>query len=217
MSKDNVYIFDLDDTLFPTATIRKDVGLPLLNKLKEINYSERYFEKSMIEVIYNDCWKNSFVELIDKYNLPNVFINGLHRAYKELEVTHKLKLYKDAEIIKELNEDKYLVTTGYEKLQKSKVQSLGIESYFKEIFVNDSIEKFKLGKLFFFNKIFKKYNIKPDSFIVIGDNVNSEIKAGNKLSFTTVLIDRNTLVEDSLANFNISSLEEILFLNNAYE
>ena len=56
--------------------------------------------------------------------------------------------------------DKFLVTTGFIKLQMSKVKMLGIEEDFKEIHIVDPEVKDKTKKDVF--EIMEKYRYKPE-------------------------------------------------------
>ena len=64
-----IFIFDLDDTLFPTSSISENIGYPLLLSLKNANKNNLYNEKK-IQKIYKDCWKYPLDEVVKIHNLP---------------------------------------------------------------------------------------------------------------------------------------------------
>jgi putative hydrolase of the HAD superfamily len=213
MQKDYTYIFDLDDTLFPTQSIKEEVGFPLLKQLIESNSKEKKYSKKEINKIYRDCWIYPLDQLSSKYNFTEIYYNNLHTAYNTIEVNHSLSLYDDASVLNDLIGEKYLVTTGYEKLQHSKIRLLKIEPYFKEIFIDSLNMTPRKGKKEIFNQILIRSSKKPSEIIVIGDNLDSEIKAGNELGLTTIHIKRDKNVSKNNAKYCINSLNELLTLN----
>ncbi|UWS40041.1 hypothetical protein LEQ04_01990 [Riemerella anatipestifer] len=117
-----VYIFDLDDTLFAVNSISGDIGIPIFNSLAQINKTSKLFSESDIENIYKDCWKLPLDMVISKYGLNNEYKNILITTYEDLEVNHPLNLFEGYYQISSMEADKFLVTTGYEKLQKVKLK-----------------------------------------------------------------------------------------------
>ena len=69
------------------------------------------------------------------------------------------------------------MTSGFTKLQLSKIEQLGIKNDFKEFFIVDPIN-FDLTKKDVFNKIIEQYDFVAKEVLVVGDDINSEIKAG---------------------------------------
>jgi putative hydrolase of the HAD superfamily len=213
MKKDYTYIFDLDDTLFPKQSIKEEVGFPLFKQLNETNSQEKKYSKKQISEIYKDCWIYALDQLSSKYDFSEIYYKNLHNAYNAIEVNHPLSLYDDASVLSDLIGEKYLVTTGYEKLQHSKIRLLKIESYFKEIFIDSLNTTPRKGKREIFNQILIQSSKKPSEIIVIGDNLDSEIKAGNELGLTTIHIKRDEKVIKNNATYCINSLNELLTLN----
>jgi FMN phosphatase YigB (HAD superfamily) len=81
--------------------------------------------------------------------------------------------------------DLILVTkgiSGVPEIQNKKIDLLGIRKYFKEIMICFSDE----SKRDCFEEISHKFPLQ--SLIVIGDRINSEIRFGNSLNLTTILI-----------------------------
>ncbi len=205
----NIYLFDLDDTLFPIKTIKKSVGLPLLNELNK-NNKENTCYTTQIEKIFNDCWILPLDSLAEKYNFSQSLYDSLQSAYKNLEVNHPVFLYDDAiEVLKKIKEEKQLVTTGYKKLQNSKINKLNISAYFTQIHIDEIDSDKRKNKRDIFIEIMKKTRLNKEKYIVVGDNLNSEIKYGNELGMTTVYINRDNKVKKSEALYTIHSLFEL--------
>jgi putative hydrolase of the HAD superfamily len=88
--------------------------------------------------------------------------------------------------IRELKFKKFLVTTGFTKMQNSKIKQLDLEKDFDKIFViNPGLTT--LTKKDIFEKILDDYGLKTQDVLVVGDDINSEIKAAQELGIETVL------------------------------
>lgn len=78
--------------------------------------------------------------------------------------------------IRELPYKKFLVTTGFTKMQNSKIKHLDLEKDFEKIFIIDP-SLTTLTKKDIFEKIFADYGYSAEEVLVVGDDINSEIKA----------------------------------------
>ena len=81
-----------------------------------------------------------------------------------------------------------MVTTGFPKLQNSKIKQLGIENDFEGIFVVDPVHS-NLTKKDVFQLILAKNGYLIEDLLIVGDDLNAEIKAGQELGIETVLYD----------------------------
>ena len=91
---------------------------------------------------------------------------------------------------------RFLVTTGYTKMQHSKIQQLGIENDFEAIFVIDP-DKSLLTKRDLFEKILSENNFRVEDVLVVGDDLNSEIFHAKALGIDTVLYDYLSQFQES--------------------
>jgi putative hydrolase of the HAD superfamily len=93
-----------------------------------------------------------------------------------------------------------LLTDGFLPAQKFKVQSLGIEKYFKCIVYTE-----QLGREFWkpspagFEKIIETINARPESTVYIADNEKKDFIAPNKLGFLTIQLIRHTRLHTSVS------------------
>jgi len=90
--------------------------------------------------------------------------------------------------IRELPCKKFLVTNGFTKMQLSKIRQLDLDKDFDKIYVIDP-SRSTLTKKEVFEKILADYGYSPNDVLVVGDDINSEIKAGQELGIDTVLYD----------------------------
>lgn len=204
--KKSTLLLDLDYTIFPTNTIDRKVIDPFFEHLLA-NISS-LFSAATIEAIDRDLWRDSWDVVIDRYKIPKaIFINSVG-VLETLPLQLEIATYPDYHFLKELSNDKFLVTTGMTFLQKAKIETLGIANDFKEIIINDRLKKTKT-KVDIFQELIEKYNLVPENTYVIGDNPDSEIQAGNDLNLPTIQIVRDTMIKGSNAKYYIHSFEEL--------
>lgn len=199
-------ILDLDDTIFQTKSMKAEVFAVFFEHLS-INLKSTFNEET-INTIINDLWCNSWDSVINKYNINRESILDSINVLNNLDLKLNISTYPDYHFIKKLSVPKYLVTTGLTSLQKAKIKALNIESDFVEIVINDTFKDTKT-KLDIFKGLIVEYNLVPVKTFVIGDNANSEIKAGNDLNMMTIQILREGVVKGSNAKNYIKTFEEL--------
>jgi putative hydrolase of the HAD superfamily len=203
-----IFVFDLDDTL----------------------YSERDFEKSGIEYVYN------YFE-IRHISLDSILNNRKNWIDQIINVTNKeitiqmvldlyrfhlpsIELYKDSKVFLDMLLSKgyemSLITDGRSITQRNKLKALGIESYFKNIVISEEVNSEKISDKNFKLVMNSKHT---ENYIYIGDNPNKDFIVPNKLGWTSIcLLDRGTNVHhqnfnlsiDFLPHYSVNSFEEII-------
>ncbi len=201
----NIFVFDLDDTL----------------------YSERDFEKSGIEFIYKKLnIKHISIETIlnNRNNWIELIINGSKNQITlqmvlDIYRNHfpNIQLYKDAKVFLEKlisqGIEISLITDGRSITQRNKLKALDIESSFKNIVISEEINSEKPSE---FNFRMVMNNNPNDNYIYIADNPNKDFITPNKLGWTSIcLLDRGRNVHKQ--NFDISSEYLPLFTINSFE
>jgi putative hydrolase of the HAD superfamily len=101
------------------------------------------------------------------------------------EPMHPYKQYND---VRQIPVDKFLITTGFTKLQMDKVKMLDVAGDFKKIYVVDP-DQSNQTKKDVFQKIMQENGYTAADVLVIGDDPNSEIKAAVELGIDTFLFD----------------------------
>src|SRR5690606_41362106 len=106
----------------------------------------------------------------------------------DLEYTGQMKPFDDDKVTREIPLMNLLVTTGFKKLQRSKIHELNVEKDFEACFVVDP-DKSKKTKKDIFAEIMNRYGLTAREVLVVGDDIHSEIQAGKELGLETVLYD----------------------------
>ncbi len=206
-----IFVFDLDDTL----------------------YSERDFEKSGIEYVYNyfeikhislDSILNNRKNWIDQ--IINVSNNEI-TIQMVLDVYRyhipSIELYKDSKVFLDtLFSNGYemsLITDGRSITQRNKLKALGIDYLFKSIVISEEVNSEKPSEV---NYRLVMNDQLPENFIYIADNPQKDFITPNKLGWTSIcILDRGQnvhsqnfdLQKDFLPQFIINSFQEIILRN----
>lgn len=179
----------------------------LILKLKTI------FDQQVIERIVSDLWQRPFDIVIKKYNIPFTTIAESIDLLENLDLDLKISTFQDYTFIKNIQTKKLLVTTGVTALQKAKIKALKIENDFDKIIINDTLRETKTKQDIFYD-LKLEFNLNHKTTYVIGDNSESEIKAGNALDFITIQILRENVIKGNNARYYINSFDELSLIIN---
>jgi putative hydrolase of the HAD superfamily len=199
-------ILDLDNTIYPVSSIADHLFEKLFTLLDEnsekINHGDLAAAK-------DDLTRRHFHLVADKFNFsPELKAQGIN-LLSNMEYDLPMQPFEDYHHIQSSNIKKFLVTTGFTKLQWSKVKMLGIEDDFVEIHIVDP-EKSNQTKKDVFADILKRYNYTAEDLLVIGDDPESEIKAATELGINTFLFDPGNKHADALVTYKAVNLSDAL-------
>jgi putative hydrolase of the HAD superfamily len=190
-------ILDLDNTIYPVSSIGNELFNPLFQMIKE---SGEY--TGDIELIKKDIMRKPFQKVASDYNFSNKLAEEGLELLKEVTCTMEMVAFEDYHEIKKLPCKKFLVTTGFTKMQQSKVKQLKIDKDFEEVHIVDPQLSIQTKKDVF-KGIIDRYNLDIKDVLVVGDDPNSEIQAACELGVETVLYDKLNF------NPNITTLSRI--------
>lgn len=178
-------IFDLDNTVYPVSSIGEKLFKPLFDLIDE----SREFSGEQKEIRL-EIMRKPFQLVADQFSFsPKLKSDGL-KLLADITYNEPMKPFDGYQTIRKLNCKKFLVTTGFIKLQQSKIKQLGIEPDFDQIIIIDPSHSY-LTKKDIFRQIIDANYYKKNDLLVIGDDLNSEIKAAKELGIFTVLFDFN--------------------------
>jgi len=206
-------ILDLDNTIYPVSSVADELFKPFYDFLDQ--HAQEIGEDNMPE-IKKLLMKKAWQKIADQYQFSKQLLDEGSGILRELTCDFLMQTFDDYTYVKELNADKFLVTMGFTKMQESKVRMLNLENDFKEVFINDP-EKTEDTKKEVFESILKKYGYKPEEVLIIGDDPDSEIKAGQDLGMPTVLYDVNNEYASAKATHHINNYTELESIVNGYK
>lgn len=200
-------IFDLDSCLAAANEVGDHLFQPAFDAVRRANHGT--VSEEALKQAFSECWRFPFNDVARKYGFSDEMTKAGFAAFARIEVTELMHGYGDLHVLRELRQRLFLVTSGFRRLQESKVNALGIRELFAEIRVDAIDEPGSKGKAQHFEEILKSHSLKPEEAIVVGDNPDSEIAAGNRLGMKTVQVLRPGVPRGDNATFYINSLNEL--------
>ncbi len=211
MKNKKALIVDLDNTVYPVKSIGEQLFAPLFELMQEYGWTPG---TDRFEGVKEDIMRRPFQKVADDNGFNAELVQRALELLRTTEYTGEMNPYADYESLCRLPADKYLVTTGFEKLQRSKVRQLGIEADFKKVSVVDP-DVSDLSKADIFKAIMHEENLKPEDVLVIGDDPESEIAAARSLGMDTFLYEKEKAhprAEATCRGSNFGDLENIFRL-----
>ena len=196
-------IYDLDNTIYPVSSIGEHLFASLFELIHQNGEHEDIFE-----TIKADIMRKPFQLVASTYGFSDELTRKGINLLKDATYEGEIKPFSDYNEIKNIPGDRFLVTTGFVKLQYSKIRGMGIEEDFEEIHVIDP-QTSKQTKKDIFADILQRKHYSSADVLVVGDDPESEIKAAKELGIDTVLFDRYDNYPGSIASFKISNFREL--------
>ena len=176
----SLLILDLDDTIFNTQTIPQSTFKEALqiihNHVSQSNHNP--------ETSIRDLWSMSPFQFFKEYNTPKEIQEDFQYAIRSMNYSLDIDPFPDYNFLKSIPIRKILVTSGIKELQLAKIKALEIEEDFEAIHIDDVHTDPDSSKENIFTSIIEKDNLIPENIWVIGDNPESELKAGRSLNMT---------------------------------
>jgi FMN phosphatase YigB (HAD superfamily) len=200
-------IFDLDNCLAPATEVGESLVAPVFDAIRKANHgklSERTLQKA-----FADIWRHPLDWVAAEYGFSKEMTDAAWEIFVTMEVKKPMSGYGDLGTLSELPGQRFLVTSGFRRLQESKIRALNLQPLLTAIYVDAIDEPDRKGKQGLFEEILSTHRLAPAEVLVVGDNPDSEIEAGNRLGITTVQILRAGVPRAQTATFYIQSLTEL--------
>jgi putative hydrolase of the HAD superfamily len=182
-------IFDLDNTIYPVPQIGSRLFAPLFELLEQEGYQGHDLDKIKDEVM-----RTPFQKVAKDHHFSEELTRKSIDILKELAYNGAIEPFADFEVVRNLPVDKFIVTTGFTKMQQSKIDRLELAKDFKEIHIIDPTIT-KRSKKDVIADIIQRHEYDKDDVLVVGDDVNSEIKAAQELGVDAVWYDKYSRYE----------------------
>ena len=207
-------IFDLDNCLSAADEPGKGLLEPVFDAIRRVNHG-RLSNEALADA-FSDCWRHPLDFVAEKYAFTEDMLAAGWAVYSQLEVATPMRGYADLRTLAELPVLRFLVTSGFRLLQESKIKALEFERLFAAIYVDAIDAADRKGKQSIFEGILNDYRLKPEEVLVVGDNPDSEIEAGNQLGITTVQVLRAGVSRGNNASHYIDNLAQLKGLLRQY-
>ncbi|MEI6059625.1 MAG: HAD family hydrolase [Bacteroidota bacterium] len=189
-------IFDLDNTIYPVSSIAQKLFYSVFRAIENEGRHNR--EKREIET---EIMRRPFQAVAKEFGFSDVLTSTCLHLLSKSTYNDPMHYFEDYPLTREIGCVKFLVTMGFAELQWSKINSLDIKADFENIFIVDPSVSGRT-KRDVFGEIMTRYGFASDELLVVGDDLNSEIKAGKELGIKTVLYDYLDQYKN-LANENV--------------
>jgi HAD superfamily hydrolase (TIGR01549 family) len=200
-------IFDLDNCLCAAVEVGVQLFEPAFEAIRRANRGT--LTDAELNEAFSDCWRHPLDFVADRHKFSKEMLLAGWEVFAQMEVEGSMHGYPDLVILAGLPVQMFLVTSDFRRLQESKVKALGIADLFAEIHIDAIDEPDRKGKRRLFETILERRGFNPEEVLVVGDNADSEIEAGNRLGITTVQVLRPGVPRTSKATHHIHGLVEL--------
>ncbi len=176
-------ILDLDNTIYSVHSIGEELFTSLFHLIHQDG-----IHGSKMEQIKDDIMRRPFQVVARDYGFSEELTQQGLALLIESRYEGKIEPFEDYAFVRALPLNRFLVTTGFLKLQQSKVEGMKLEQDFAEIHIVDPSTSERTKKDVFAD-ILKRHGCAKEQVLVVGDDLDSEIKAAQDLGIEAVLYD----------------------------
>jgi putative hydrolase of the HAD superfamily len=208
-------IFDLDNCLSAADEVGPEILEPTFAAIRRANndtLSDEALERALA-----DCWRHPLDYVAKEHGFSAEMLAAGWEVAARTEVVTPMRGYPDLDVLAELPARLFLVTSGFRRLQASKIKALGFGPLFEAIYIDAIDEADRKGKQGIFRDILDDCSLEPAEALVVGDNPDSEIEAGNQLGMKTAQILREGVPRGNNATLYINRLAELKALMREHE
>lgn len=217
-------IFDLDDTLCDYSSARDNAKILVNQALLKENISTKEFWNTYSQTepilfrrfVNNDISKEEYRMrrfadlLVERHSSPFELSTKLNNIYMD-EANLNVKCFSDVKIvlkkIMERNMLATILTNGPSDGQRNKLKVLNLEQYIQKVYISEEINYSKPNPRAF-KHVLKDLNLKPKETLMVGDSLEDDVRAANKVGIKSILIDRQNRQKDYLG-IKITNLSQI--------
>lgn len=195
-------IFDLDNTIYSAPPLIDEMFGSLLQLI-----SDSGEHNSNLTDIRNDMMRKPFQVLAETHGFSETLTQQGISHLQTVTYNKPLNTFTDYKQTRSLSLDKYLVTSGFQRLQRSKIMALNIENDFREIHIVDIANNTKKNV---FAGIMQTHHYLATEVLVIGDDLHSEIQAARDLGIDAVLYDKLNIYPNETSLPRITDYKDLL-------
>ena len=222
-------LFDLDDTLYDEKQFIESGFF----KIAEFVEDKFKIEKEVYYKILIDIFNGG-----SRGNIFNLALERVNVAYKENIIRAMVKIYREHNPEIRLAEDVKLlliklretyslgiITDGYFKVQKKKVQALRLEEMFDSIIYTDEYgREYWKPNVLGYKLALEEFRVLPEEAIYVGDNPYKDFIGAKKIGIPTVRIlqpgreyYKVRLDKEYEADYEIRELQKIIDVLKVFE
>jgi FMN phosphatase YigB (HAD superfamily) len=200
-------IFDLDNCLAPADEPGEQLLAPVFDAVRLAN--DGALTAVALDAAFRDCWVHAFDWVAARHNFTQRMRDAGWAAFREVEVRQPMCGYGDLDLLPSLGGVRFLVTSGFRRLQESKVRALGVAGSFAEVIVDAMDEPDRRGKERIFADLIRAQSLRRAEVLVVGDNAESELAAAKRLSLPSAQILRRGVVPAPEVTTRVQDLADL--------
>lgn len=177
-------IFDLDNCLSPATAVGEGLFEPAFEAIRAVNGGR--LSDASLRSAFDACWYHAFDWVAREFEFSEAMRQAGWDAMARLEVNGPMTGYDDLHMLGDIAARRFLVTSGFARLQASKVRALGIEHQFERVGIDAIDAPVRQGKRAMFERLIGEYGLAPTDVVVVGDNPDSELAAARELGLFAV-------------------------------
>ncbi len=220
----NIFI-DLDRTLWDFEANSAETFLEIFHKyeINKVCNFEEFFKK--YREINDQMWSDYRAKLITKellswkrfhlcilhFGIDNEDIaKEMGKDYINLSPLKTRMFPYSTELLRHLSSKYkvYLITNGFKEVQYLKIKNCNIDTYFDKVFTSEEVGCNKPNREYF-EFVLENTGANPENSIVIGDDLEVDIKGAAQLNIDTIWFNNNNGLTDFPVTFEVKSLKEI--------
>ena len=203
-------VFDLDNTIFDSTTVPATVLAPAVAAVRRANAGPDALPSHVLEAALRAAERFGFLHVADAHKVPARLRAAWRAAYRDLAVSTPLIPYADVvPALTTLALTRLLLTTGFRRMQQSKIVALRIAHLFDGIYIDALDEGGEPNKKEILAQMLRTRRLGPEQTLVVGDSADNEIAAGNALGAVTVQVLRPGVPRAATARHHVTSLAEL--------
>jgi FMN phosphatase YigB (HAD superfamily) len=131
-------------------------------------------------------------------------------ALSQVEVSGKLHGYGGLHLLSRVSGQRFPVTSGFRRLQESKIRALDFSGEFREVLVDAIDDPLRKGKCVLFRDIIGQYRLDTSDVVVVGDNPEAELAVAKDIGTVAVQILRPGVLPSDLATHPVGDLGALI-------
>lgn len=200
-------VFDLDSCISAADEPGRELFQPAFSAIERTS-RESHFDGDLAGA-FADMWRLPFDHVAKKRGFTPAMVEAGWSAFLKIEVATPMRGYGDLDELRALPVQRFLVTSGFRRLQESKIRALGIAPLFQQIVVDAIDEPGAKGKRIIIEGMIRDHGLDPARMLIVGDNADSELAAGRALGIRTVQTLRPGVPRDPNAAHHIGHFREL--------
>jgi len=203
-------ILDLDNCLAPATEVNRELYDEALAAIRQAN--DGSISEAILDAAFHALWSTAYDVVAREHGFTEAMAAAGWQAFCRFEVNHPMRGYGDLERLADFDMPLCLVTSGFRRLQASKIRALGIAAQFREAVVDAIDETPRLGKRGHFERLIATHGWRAENIWIAGDSPHSELAAGRAIGAVTVQTLRPGVLRSDIADHHVQDLGELLAL-----